>query len=129
MLDRVTRPIGSVLGHLGRTAGIHSPLAETREAEHHLHDAVGAAHRATDSLESHIAAVEALVEALVPLAESLAPLGQSLPPLTDSVTRLSEQIGELLRVTAPLAAAEREVSRVEHLFGRRRSQPPPSDRP
>jgi hypothetical protein len=46
-------------------------------------------------------------------------LASSLPPLTESVTRLTNQLTELLQITAPMAAAERDVSRVERFFRRR----------
>src|SRR5205807_1728284 len=64
-----------------------------------------AVHRAADSMERHVAVVEALAD--------------SLPPLTESVTRLTDQLSSLMQITAPVAAAEREVSRLERLFGRR----------
>ena len=84
----------------------HSPMGETRELEAKLGEAVAAAHRAAESLERHV--------------EVIAGLADSLAPLTDSVTRLTDQINELMHITAPLAAVERDVSRFEHLFGRRR---------
>ena len=49
----------------------------------------------------------------------LAALSDSLPPLTESVTRLTEQLGHVMDVTAPLAAAEREASRLDRLLRRR----------
>jgi hypothetical protein len=63
-------------------------------------------HRACDSLERHVTVVEGLTD--------------SLPALTESVTRLTDQLSVLLAVTAPVAATERELSRVEQIFGRRR---------
>jgi ABC-type transporter Mla subunit MlaD len=122
-LDLLTGPLRSLLGeaeHVEQDAVHRSPLGETRELEAKLADAVSATHRAAESLEQHVKVIGALAD--------------SLAPLTESVTRLSDQIGELLRVTAPLAAAERGVSRFEHLFGRRhraetqapaQPQPPP----
>jgi hypothetical protein len=58
-------------------------------------------------------------------------LTDALPALTDSVTRLTDQLGQVLKVTAPLAVAEREISRMEQLFGRRRRAEPrlPDDEP
>jgi ABC-type transporter Mla subunit MlaD len=114
MLGFLRGPIRFVLGVAERTETdvvAHSPLAETRELEDKLSEAVAAIHRAADSLESHVAVVEALAS--------------SLPPLTESVTRLTDQLGELLQLTAPLASAEREVSRIEQFFGRHRHEEGP----
>ena len=109
--DLVTAPLRSLLRAAeGAEAEAvqHSPLAGTHELEEHLREAARAAHRAAESLEQHVAVVETLA--------------QSLPPLTESVTRLTDQLNHVLRVTAPIAAAERDVSRMEHLF-RRRQRP------
>jgi hypothetical protein len=110
-LDLLTRPLRSLLGGAEQVESDvvrHSPLAETRELEVKLAESVAALHRAADSMERHVAVVETLAS--------------SLPPLTESVTRLTDQLGELLSLTAPLAAAEREVSRIERLFGGRRRE-------
>jgi hypothetical protein len=113
MLDFLRATIRSAIGaaeHVEAEVEHHSPVAVE---ERKLHDAVAALHRATESLEKHVEVVETLAA--------------SLTPLTQSVTRLTDQIGELLRITAPLAAAEREVGRLEHLFGRHRHEGPPPD--
>jgi ABC-type transporter Mla subunit MlaD len=109
LLDMLTGPARALLGGVERAetdAMRHSPLGETRELEAKLGEAVKAAHRAAESLERHVVVIEGLADSLGPLAQA--------------VTRLTDQINELLRVTAPLAAVERDVSRFEHLFGRRR---------
>jgi hypothetical protein len=108
-LDLLTRPLRSLLGEAEQTekeVARHSPIGETRELEAKLEAAVHAIHRGTDALESQVQILDALA--------------QSLPPLTEAVTRLTIQIDELLQVTAPLATAERDVSRLEHLLGRHR---------
>jgi hypothetical protein len=108
-LDFLTAPLRSLLGVAERAeteVARRSPLNETRELEQKLGEAVAAVHHAADSLERHIAVLETLAD--------------SLPPLTQSVTRLTDQLSPLLKIAAPLGEAEREVSRVEHLFGRRR---------
>ena len=72
--------------------------------------------RSAESLERQILVLGALAEAL--------------PPLTESVTRLTNQLGSLLEVTAPLAAAEHGVSRMERLFGHHPGeQPDPGEQP
>jgi chromosome segregation ATPase len=82
------------------------PLRETHELEAKLAEAVAAVTRACESLERH--------------AEVLGTLSDALPALTDSVTHLTDELARLLTVTAPLAAAEREASRFQHLLRRRR---------
>jgi hypothetical protein len=107
--DLVTGPVRWVLGTSEQAEAEvvqHSPIVETRALERELHDAIEAMHRACDSLERHVTVVEGLTD--------------SLPALTESVTRLTDQLGVLLSVTAPMAGAEREFSRIERLFGRRR---------
>lgn len=84
----------------------HTPLHDTEELEAKLADAIAAIHRAADSLERHIAVLESLAD--------------SLPQLTQSVTHLTNQLQDVMQITAPLTAAERELSRMERLFGRRR---------
>jgi hypothetical protein len=120
--DLLTAPLRSLLGIAedAETEVVrHSPLHQTAELEEKLERAVGALHRSADSLEQHIAVVEKLAD--------------SLAPLTESVTRLTDQLAPLLQLARPLgeaeahvAAAEREVSRVEHLFGRRHRHDAPS---
>jgi ABC-type transporter Mla subunit MlaD len=81
-----------------------------------LQEAVTAIHRAADSMERHVEVVETLAT--------------SVPALTDSVNALVKELNGLLAVVAPVAGAERDVSRVEHFFHRRReSAPEPPPRP
>jgi hypothetical protein len=110
VFDFVTSAIRSALGAAEQEVVRHSPLRETEALNDQLREAVGAVHRAADSLERHVEVVESLAV--------------SLTPLTESVTRLTEQIGALLTITAPMAAAERDVSRLPRMFGRRRQTEP-----
>jgi hypothetical protein len=107
--DVVTGPLRWALGaseDVEKEVIRHSPVVETRALERELHDAIQAMHRACDSLERHVTVVEGLTD--------------SLPALTESVTRLTDQLGALLTVTAPVTAVEKELSRMERIFGRRR---------
>jgi ABC-type transporter Mla subunit MlaD len=119
-LDFLAAPLRSLLG-LAQEAEAdvarHSPLHETAELEEKLQQTVGAIHRSADSLEQHIAVLERLAD--------------SLAPLTESVTRLTDQLAPLLEIARPLGEAERdlvraerEASRVGHLFGRHRHDAP-----
>ncbi len=119
-LDFLTGPLRSVLGIAETDLEQHSPLHDAAEMQQELREAVIAIHRAADSMERHVAVVETLAS--------------SVPALTDSVNALVRELNGLLGVLAPLSGAEREVSRVEHFFGRRRrpgqvSQPGGQDPP
>jgi len=107
-LDLLTAPLRAVLGateHAEREVVRTSPLFQTRELERELDHAVASIHRAADSMERHV--------------EVLDTLATSLPALTESVNALVGELNGLLRVLAPVATAERDVSRFGHLFGRR----------
>jgi hypothetical protein len=107
-LDLFVRPLRSLLGVSEREVITHSPLHEAGELDDRLEEAVRSIHRAADSMERHVEVVESLAT--------------SVPALTDSVNALVRELGGLLGVLAPLGAAEHEVSRLEHLFGRRRAE-------
>ena len=107
-LDLLTAPLRAVLGateHAEREAVRESPLHQTRELERELDHAVASIHRAADSMERHV--------------EVLDTLATAVPALTESVNSLVGELNGLLRVLAPVATAERDVSRLGHLFGRR----------
>jgi len=112
MLDSVRGTLRHAIGaaeHVESDVESHTPAS----IESKLDELIAAMHRASDSAERHVEVVEGLA--------------QSLVPLTDSVTKLTDQINLLLTVTAPLAAAERDVSRAEGLFRRHRPTVPPGD--
>jgi hypothetical protein len=104
--------VRSVLGASGRAEEevTHAEaLFAPHELEAKLDEALAAIRQAGESLERH--------------AQVLGTLSDTLPALTESVTRLSEQLGHVMQVTAPLAVAEREASRLDRIL-RRRAQPP-----
>ncbi len=116
--------VRSVLGASDRaeTEVTHAEAVfEPHELEAKLDDALAAIRRASESLEAH--------------AEVLGTLSDSLPALTESVTRLTDQLGHVMQVTAPLAAAEREASRLDRILRRRaqslvaHSEQPSADEP
>ncbi|MHB8658667.1 MAG: hypothetical protein ACYC91_12055 [Solirubrobacteraceae bacterium] len=114
--DLLPGAIRSLLGpseRAGLDVAHHSPLGEALVMEDKLSEAVAAIHRAAESMERHVAVVETLAD--------------SVPALTASVSRLTDELGGLLRVLAPVAGAEQELSRFEHLFRRNRTaeEPPP----
>ncbi|MBV8943171.1 MAG: hypothetical protein JO321_03675 [Solirubrobacterales bacterium] len=111
LLDSLTAPLRSLLGtteDMERDA--HTLLSDTGELEHQLQDAVASIHRASESMEHHVAAVDTLAA--------------SVPALTDSVNALVKELNGLLAALAPMAEAERDVSRLGHLFGRRHPTDP-----
>jgi hypothetical protein len=106
--DLIGGTVRSVLGvpeHAEAEMARATPLRETAALEAKLDEAVTAVDEAAASLERHI--------------EVLAALSDSLPPLTESVTQLTEQLRRVMEMTAPLAAAEHEVSRLDRLLRRR----------
>jgi ABC-type transporter Mla subunit MlaD len=114
-LDQIEGAVRSVLGMSERAeadAERANPLRETQELEDKLDETVAAVHRVCESIERH--------------ADSIGALSESLPALTESVTRLTDELSTLLRVTAPLAAAEREASRLDRLLHRHPPAPAPA---
>jgi ABC-type transporter Mla subunit MlaD len=101
-LDLLTAPLRAVLG---ATENAEHDIVKTRELERELEHAVDSIHRAADSMERHVAVLETLAT--------------SVPALTDSVNALVRELNGLLGVLAPVAEAERDVSRFGHLFGHR----------
>jgi hypothetical protein len=113
--DQIGGAVRSVLGVSERAEqDVASTLRDPRQLEAKVDEAVAAIRGAAESLERH--------------AEVLGALSDSLPALTQSVTRLTDQLGRVMEVTAPLAVAEREASRLDRLLRRRpprAAEPPP----
>jgi hypothetical protein len=109
MLGFVSRQVRAALGVAEHD--VVAPLEETRDIEGHILEAVDAIHHATASIEQHVAALDTLAN--------------SVQPLGSSVDRLTETMNDLVRMMAPMGAAEREVHKVEGFFGRHRNREPP----
>jgi hypothetical protein len=110
MLDLFFKPLRSILGVAEQEAETLAPIEET---EKQILDAVNALHEATESIERHVEVIEQLAT--------------SVDPLKDSVNNLTATMVDLVKVLAPLAAAEREAGKIEHFFGRHRHQQPTTD--
>lgn len=124
LIGAALSPIRAVLGAAEREAEDVLPVREIEEIQQRVLEGVQAVRSATESIESHV--------------EVLETLATSLPPLTEAVTQLSVQLGEILQVIAPIAAAERGVATLGHdvekaerfLFRRRhRGEDPPPPAP
>ena len=114
-LDLLTAPLRALLGateDAEHDVVRHSPLYQTRALEHELEEAVALIQRAAESMERHVEVVETLAT--------------SVPALTESVNALVRELNGLLGVLAPVATAERDISRFGHLFGRRHVAGEPS---
>lgn len=112
-LDFLTAPLRSLLGStedMERDA--HTMLSESGELEHQLEEAVASIHRTAESMDRHVAVVETLAS--------------SVPALTDSVNALVNELHGLLEALAPVAAVERDASRLGHLFGKRHPEAAPT---
>jgi uncharacterized coiled-coil DUF342 family protein len=110
MLDFFFKPLRSLLGVAEHEVESVEPIAET---EKEILDAVKALDDATKSIEHHVEVIEQLAT--------------SVDPLKDSVNSLNATMVDLVKVLAPLAAAEREAGKIEHFFGRHRHQQPATD--
>jgi len=104
--DFVGNAMRSTLKLLG---GAEHEVEEHTPGEEPLHEAVAALHHAAQAMDRHVEVLEAVAA--------------TLPELTGALVKLTEQLGEVLRMAAPLEAAEREVAGIGHLFRRRRSSP------
>jgi methyl-accepting chemotaxis protein len=115
MFEFVTRPLQSILG--GTERDLAATMHETRDIEANLLGAVDAIENATASIERHVEVIETLAT--------------SVDPLRASVDRLTDTMQELVKMLAPMAAAEHEVQRIGRFFGRHRydEQPGHDDKP
>jgi methyl-accepting chemotaxis protein len=105
-LDLLTAPLRSLLGtteDMERDA--HTLRSESGELERQLEEAVASIHRASDSMEHHVAVVETLAT--------------TVPKLAESVNALVAEMHALNATLKPVASAERDLSKLGHLFGRR----------
>jgi hypothetical protein len=112
LIDSAFAPLRQVLGTAEREMAKHSPLDEIAEIDDKILDGIEAVRHATESIERHVEVIETLAD--------------TLPALTASVTRLTDQIGELLKMTAPIVEAEEDISRVTHFFSRHRHDDEPA---
>ena|SRR5947209_4403635 len=108
-LDLLTAPLRSLLGtteDMERDA--QTLLTESGELERQLGEAVASIHRAAESMEHHVAVVETLAA--------------TVPKLAESVNALVEEMHALNSTLKPVASAERDLSKLGHLFGRRHAE-------
>jgi methyl-accepting chemotaxis protein len=108
-LDLLTAPLRSLLGtteDMERDA--HTLLSESGELERQLEEAVASIHRASESMEHHVAVVETLAA--------------TVPKLAESVDALVAEMHALNLTLKPVASAERDLSKLGHLFGRRHAE-------
>lgn len=89
------------------------PVKDIEEIQTRVLDSVEAIRDATEQIEAHAAQLESLVN--------------TLPVLTAAVQDLTKELGVIAEVLAPIASAERDVSKLSHLLGRhRREEPAPN---
>lgn len=108
-LDLLTAPLRSLLGTTeDMEQDAHTLLSESGELERQLDEAVASIHRASESMEHHVAVVETLAA--------------TVPKLAESVNALVEEMHALNSTLKPAVAAERDLSKLGHLFGRRHAE-------
>ena len=112
MLDFVTRPIRWALGATGGEVAdtVADTVRETRDIETNVLSAVDAIEDATASIEKHVAVIESLAT--------------SVDPLRASVDRLTDTMQDLVKVLAPIAAAEHGAEKVGRLLHHHHDGPP-----
>jgi methyl-accepting chemotaxis protein len=113
LIELALAPLRAVIGGAEHEAEHVLPVRDIEEIQARALDTAESIKRATESIESHVRVVETL-------ATSLEPLAQSIGPLTEAVAALTHELASINEVLAPLAGAERDLTRVEHLFGRRK---------
>jgi ABC-type transporter Mla subunit MlaD len=106
LLDPVTGILRGALGAAERVGG--APVHDALQAERDVDRLAEAMHRAADTAERHMDSIDRLASAV--------------PALTDSVNHLTETMNGLLETLRPLQSAERDVSKLGHLFGRHRDE-------
>lgn len=105
-LDLLTAPLRSLLGTTeDMESDAHTLLSESGELERQLEEAVASIHRAAESMDHHVAVVETLAA--------------TVPKLAESVNALVEEMHALNTTLKPVGSAERDLSKLGHLFGRR----------
>ncbi len=106
LLDLALTPLRMLLGQAEQEAEEVLPVREIEEIQNRVLDTAESIKRATESIESHVLVVESLAT--------------SIAPLTEAVADLTRQLAAINEVLAPLAGVERDVTRIEHLLGRRK---------
>jgi hypothetical protein len=115
LLDLALAPIRAVLGGAEDEVEHMLPVRDIEHIQARVLETAEAIKGATESIESHVAVIETLAT--------------SVQPLTLAVEQLTVQLVELTKLLAPVAAAEREVSRVGHLFSRHHDLPASPETP
>jgi hypothetical protein len=106
LIDAATAPLRYVLHSAESEADAVVPVRDIEHIQSHVVFAVEAIKDATEQIEAHVAVIEKLAASLL--------------PLTDAVVTLTAQLGMVTEALAPVVDAEREVSKLGHVFSRHR---------
>jgi ABC-type transporter Mla subunit MlaD len=119
LLSPFTDLLRSALGVAEQEQGdllAHSPAARAEEKLDRLgHVLQGAA----QSAERQVELLDGVARALPALTEEVSALTAQVNAMNEQAVSLTRQLEELIALLAPLADAERDVSRIERLFRRR----------
>jgi methyl-accepting chemotaxis protein len=124
LIDAATAPLRYVLSGAEHEA---SAVQDLEDIQIHVLAAVEAIKDATDQVEAHVEVIETLANSLAPLTAAVTRLTaqmQSLPALVESVDALTEKLDVVVETLSPIAHAEQDVTKVGHLFSRRKLTPP-----
>ena len=124
LIDAATAPLRYVLQSAEHEA---DAVRDLEQIQVHVLHAVEAIKDAAEQVEAHVEVIETLVTTLGPLTAAVAQLSeqmQALPALVESVDALNAKLDVVADVLEPLAHAEQDVTKIGHLFSRRKSKPP-----
>jgi hypothetical protein len=110
LLQTALSPLRAILGGAEHEAEEALPVRDIREIQTEVLDTAESIKRATESIESHVLVLESLAT--------------SIEPLTAAVTDLTRQLAEINLALGPMLGLERDVSRIERVFGRQRHHDP-----
>jgi hypothetical protein len=123
ILSSFTGPLRSLLGvaeHEEDEAVAHSPLHATIGAEEKLDHLAHALGNAAASADRQVEVLDGLARSLPTLTTQVTALTEQVTAMSEHALALNGKLDELVTLLAPIAGAERELSRVGRLFRRRR---------
>jgi len=123
ILSPLTGFVRSTLGvaeREGTQAVAHSPLHETVALEEKLEHLAHALQTAAESADRQVATLDGLAQSLPALIEQVSVLTAQVTAMNDQAVGLNRRLEEVTTLLAPLDSAERDVSRLQRVFRRRR---------
>lgn len=105
--------------HEGTDAAVHSPLRTAVTLEEKFDHLTHALQHAAETADRQVQVGGAVARSVPALTEQVTALGAQVSALNDRAEGLNRQLDELVKLLAPVADAERDVTRVGRIFRRR----------